>query len=188
MKAIVGLGNPGKKYAATRHNVGFAVLDELARREMLRFKKSFVLKAVVAQKTILDECVLLVKPATFMNNSGECVKKVFRRYKLASSDVFFVYDDVDLGLGKMRFKSDGSTAGHKGMASAIAALGTNAIDRLRIGIGRPQSEAADIADYVLSRFLPQELTAINHAIARAAQCCYDWLREDDDYLMRTYNA
>jgi len=155
LKIIVGLGNPGKKYENTRHNVGFLALDRIIQNSEFRiqsliFKFDKKFNAEIVRLKIGSEDIVLVKPQTFMNNSGEAVKKVVSFYKInPEKDLIVIYDDVDIPLGKVRIRSEGSSAGHKGLQSIIDALGTDRFMRVRIGIGRPSGEMVKIEDWVL---------------------------------------
>ncbi|MDD5605736.1 MAG: aminoacyl-tRNA hydrolase [Patescibacteria group bacterium] len=160
---VVGLGNPGKEYANTRHNVGFEVLDTLAHELGLNFTQHKKTESEIAQ----TPKIILAKPQTFMNNSGRAVKRLVDYFGIAYEDVVVVYDDVDLPLGEFREREAGSSAGHNGMQSILDALGTQAIARLRLGIGR--DDRTDTSDYVLSKFKPLETKVIKTAIAEAVQ-------------------
>lgn len=155
MKIIVGLGNPGKKYENTRHNVGFLSLDRIVKKMdekdiKTEFKLENKFQAEVAKFKLGSEDVVLVKPQTFMNNSGEAVKKVVSFYKIdPEKDLIVIYDDVDIPAGKVRIRSEGSSAGHKGLQSIIDTLATDHFMRVRIGIGRPNNEMVKIEDWVL---------------------------------------
>ncbi len=186
MKIIFGLGNPGKQYLGTRHNVGFNVVARLAQDHKSQFKGSFLLKAQVCRFLSGEEEVVLAKPSTYMNNSGIAVKKVMSRFKTAPQACLVVYDDVDLVPGELRFRKNGSSGGHGGMGSVIDVLGSDSVDRLRVGIGRPPQGVAT-ADYVLSEFSRGDRAVIEEASERAAQACEDWLRHGADYVMKHYN-
>lgn len=188
MRLIVGLGNPGKKYSNSRHNVGFMVLDNLAKTARLRFKKSFTMTAKLARMSSEQDNVLLVKPQSYMNNSGHCLKKICRKYKLSWKDILVVYDDVDLDLGRIKFRAEGSSAGHQGMASVISVLGTDKISRLRVGISKSLSPDGNLADYVLSDFINSERRILAEVIERASNCSLDWINKDVQSLMQKYNA
>ena len=150
MKIVVGLGNPGRQYSGTRHNIGFMVADKLASTRALAFsRKKF--KAKLAAGSIEGKPVLLVKPQTFMNSSGESVSALMRFYKCELSDLIVVYDDVDLPFGKLRLRPEGGSAGHKGMRSIISALGSENFPRLRVGI-RGEFVYGELSDYVLGKF------------------------------------
>ena len=166
MFVITGLGNPGEEYAGTRHNVGFMVINLLARRWQIEIhKKKF--NSRVGSGLIKGKEVILQKPATFMNNSGLAVRQLTDFYKLEPKDVLIIYDDMDLKIGQLRIRTKGSAGGHKGLASVIEHLGTDGIARLRIGIGSPPI-GIDAVDYVLSRFTKQQQEIIEGAIQKAA--------------------
>ena len=147
MKLIVGLGNPGQQYEQTRHNVGFRVVDRLAEQQKWSWERRG--RAMLANGNIGSEKVVLIKPLTFMNNSGEALGELVRWYKVQPEDVLIVYDELDLPLGKVRLRSNGSAGGHNGLNSIIHHLHTNQFPRLRIGIGRPTNNRMDTVDYVL---------------------------------------
>ena len=186
MKIIFGLGNPGKKYIFSRHNAGFIVLDYLAELYSLRFKNSSIYKANIARINIKGQEVIMVKPLTFMNNSGQCIKKVIFGYGLDIANIIVVYDDVDLALGKIRFRISGGSAGHQGMFSIIEYLSTEVISRLRIGVGRPENNG-ELINYVLSSFTAQEKVVLKDVLSRAVNFCKDWVDKDSRFLMQEYN-
>lgn len=183
MKLIAGLGNPGAKYRGTRHNVGFEVLDLLARRHGLTFEAAPA-DAVQARWRAPEDVVLLVKPLTFMNVSGEAVGALARYYKVALPDLLIVCDDVNLPLGRLRTRGTGTEGGHNGLRSVAAELGTIDYARLRIGVGRGDARR-DLADHVLARFEPDEVPGIEAAVARAADAAETWVSEG---LAKTMNA
>lgn len=186
MKLIVGLGNPGRKYEGTRHNVGFEVIAELARRfGGGRPKGQFQGETVEA--AIGGEKVLLLCPHTFMNLSGASVQPARDFYKLENEQLLIVCDDWNLPLGKLRFRSKGSAGGQKGLANILSRLGTEEVARLRIGIGETP-EHWEGADFVLSRFSAAEREEMNQAVSRAADGVADWTRQGIDYCMNQYNA
>jgi len=148
MKLIVGLGNPGQQYEQTRHNVGFRVVDILAKTLGWKWSEQRS-RAILASGTIGPEKVVLVKPITFMNNSGEAVSALAHWYKVQPEDVLVVYDELDLPVGRVRLKSNGSAGGHNGIDNIIRHLHTNSIPRLRIGIGRPTNTKVETVSYVL---------------------------------------
>lgn len=185
MKLIVGLGNPGPEYRGTRHNVGFAVVDELARRRGVeRWREQF--EALVASARIDDESVALAKPLTFMNLSGRAVRALAGFYKIAPADVLVITDDAALPLGRLRARREGSSGGHNGLRSVIEALGTQAFPRLRVGVGR--GEGRELADHVLGRFEPDEQDRVSAAVLRAADCAETWLRDGIERAMNAFNA
>ena len=185
MKLIVGLGNPGAKYAATRHNVGFMVLDRLAKVGGVSVTKKLC-NALVATAEIAGEKVCLAKPQTYMNLSGEAVGCLLRYYKLSSADLLVIYDDRDLPLGRIRLRERGSAGGHRGIASIIAVLGTSDFPRLRIGIGRPRELGA--VEHVLGTFSADEQPVIAQAIDRAAEAIETALKEGLEVAMNKFNA
>jgi PTH1 family peptidyl-tRNA hydrolase len=147
MKLVIGLGNPGSQYEQTRHNAGFRIVDILAAKLGWRWERRG--RAMLASGSIGTEKVVLVKPLTYMNNSGEAVGELVRWYKLQPEDVLVVYDDLDLAVGKLRLRANGSDGGHNGMDSIIRHLHTNQFPRLRVGIGRPANQRMDTINYVL---------------------------------------
>lgn len=184
-KIIVGLGNPGPKYKNNRHNVGFTVIDQLGGQFAAIFKRSLFLNAFLAQITIAGQSVILIKPRTFMNNSGTCVKKVLSRYGVPVAEFLVVHDDADLPLGALRFRKKGSSAGHNGMESIIKALTGEEINRLRVGIGK--SSASDLTQHVLSDFSSGEQDMLKEAVRAAVSACIDWVSYTSDYVMSKYN-
>ena len=185
MKIIVGLGNPGAKYAGTRHNVGFDVIDYLAADPACGTARA-KFQSLVAELKIGSEPTLLVKPQTFMNLSGRAVREIFDFYKLTPADVLAVSDDFNLPLGKLRVRGQGSHGGQNGLRNIQECLGTDAYPRLRLGVGQPSGGEA--IDFVLSRFKPGERTAADDAVARAGQAVLLWVREGLDVCMNRTNA
>lgn len=185
MKLVVGLGNPGRKYEHTRHNVGYAVVAELARRAAsCRPRQRF--QGEVVEAELGGVRTLLLCPATYMNRSGKSVAEARDFYKLPLEDMLVICDDLNLPLGKLRFRAAGSSGGHKGLDDIIRALGSERFARLRIGIGQvPQGW--DAADYVLARFADSEKACIHEAIARAAEAVADWACRGIEYCMNRYN-
>lgn len=185
MKLVVGLGNPGAKYAATRHNVGFMVVDRLAERAGVAVTKKQC-SALTAIATIAGEKVCLAKPQTYMNLSGDAVGCLLRYYKLTPLDLLVVYDERDLPLGKIRLREKGSAGGHRGMESIIGVMGSSDFPRLRIGIGRPREMGA--VEHVLGAFSSEERAVAVEAICRATEAVEMALREGLDAAMNRYNA
>jgi PTH1 family peptidyl-tRNA hydrolase len=185
MKVVVGLGNPGPKYAGTRHNVGFGVVDYLAAAPGVGpFRTRF--QALVAEAKEGAEQVLLVKPETFMNLSGRAVRQVVDFYKLAPTDLLVVSDDFNLPLGKLRARSKGSHGGQNGLRDIQQQLGTDEYPRLRIGVGQPGPGEA--VDFVLSRFKPGEKKAVEETIAKAAEAVLVWVRGGIEACMNRVNG
>jgi PTH1 family peptidyl-tRNA hydrolase len=174
MKLVAGLGNPGSRYARNRHNVGFMVMDRLAKEEGVRLERRRS-NALVAEIGIGEERVVLAKPQTFMNLSGSAVGKLTAFHRLPRADVLVVYDDLDLPLGRLRLRAGGSSGGHHGMESIIHVLGGSEIPRLRIGIGRPDPQR-DVG-HVLGNFSGEELSVLDDVIARAAIAVRLWVQE-----------
>ena len=185
MKLVAGLGNPGRAYDRTRHNIGHDVLECLARRNNLALWRE-ARQAVEAHWKRADEDVLLIKPTTFMNLSGVAVGQALRFYKIDARDLLIVCDDVNLPLGRLRARAGGSEGGHNGLRSIADALATTEYARLRIGVGRGDTER-DLADHVLARFDPEEAPAIEQAIARAADAVGTWVADGLDRMMNVYN-
>lgn len=186
MKLIVGLGNPGRKYDGTRHNVGYEVLVELSRRHGGgRPRAQF--QGETVEVNIGGERVVLLAPHTYMNNSGASVQAARDFYKLENRDVLVVCDDFNLPLGRLRVRTKGSAGGQKGLASVIRRLGGEDVPRLRIGIGSAP-EGWDVADYVLSRFRNDEKDEIQHVVARAADGAAVWVTDGIESCMNQFNA
>ena len=165
-RVVVGLGNPGPEYRDTRHNVGQRVLDLLARRLRASWRRDG--SAVVARGQWRGEPVRLIKPISFMNESGAVVAKALRRVEAGPADLILVYDDIDLPLGTVRLRMKGSHGGHNGVRSVIEALGTQEIQRVKVGIGRPDQKD-DVPDHVLTSFERDEVPAVDAAVAEAAE-------------------
>ena len=185
MKLVVGLGNPGRKYEGTRHNVGFRVVAELARKHgQTKPKAAFQGEVIEAQ--LGEHKSLLLCPHTLMNLSGGSVLAARDFYKIADEDLLIVGDDFNLPLGKLRFRANGSSGGQKGLADVIRRLGTDAVPRLRIGIDSP-ADGRRAADFVLGRFTKAETPVIDEAIWRAADAVEVWARDGMAVSMNQYN-
>ena len=185
MKLIVGLGNPGDRYRGTRHNVGFGVLDAIAARHGLRFETAPA-EALQARWRRPDADVLLVKPLTFMNLSGQAVGELLRYFRIDPADVLIVTDDVNLPIGRLRARPSGTEGGHNGLKSIAQHLGTIDYARLRIGVGRGD-QRRDLADHVTARFEPDEQGAIDESMARAADAVEMWIGEGLLNVMNAFN-
>ncbi|MBA4018595.1 MAG: aminoacyl-tRNA hydrolase [Pirellula sp.] len=189
MKLIVGLGNPGRKYEGTRHNVGFDVVSLLAKRGgAASAKRAF--QGETFDITVGGERTMLLMPHTFMNRSGSSVVEARDFYKLTNAEVLVVCDDLNLPLGKLRLRAKGSAGGQKGLADIIRCLGGEEIARLRVGIGSPNDVHADMdaADFVLGKFAKGEQTAVEIASQFAADAAECWVREGIAAAMNRYNA
>jgi PTH1 family peptidyl-tRNA hydrolase len=185
MKVVVGLGNPGSRYQGTRHNVGFDVLDRLASAPGASpFQSRF--QGQVADLFEGGEKLLLVKPETFMNLSGRCVRQVMDFYQVPVSDLLVICDDIALPLGRLRARARGTHGGHNGLRDIQAHLGSTDYARLRVGIGDPGE--GDAADHVLSRFRPVERPVIEDALLRALQAVCVWVEQGIEVCMNRFNA
>ena len=184
MKLIVGLGNPGKKYENTRHNMGFMAVDLLSDQAQIDVDKE-VFHGLMGRGKIYDQDVILFKPTTFMNLSGTAVQEVVHYFKIELEDIVVIYDDMALEPGNIRLRKEGSSGGHKGMQNIIDCLSTEQIKRIRIGIGEPgQWESID---YVLSRPLKEEMPLIDTAIENAVEALKEALKSDFDRAMNKFN-
>jgi len=184
MKMIVGLGNPGLKYKATRHNMGFMVIDGLCDKYGFRLdQKKF--NALYGLAKIRKEKVLLVKPLTFMNNSGEAVGALARYYEIDLEDVVVVYDDLDLPCGKLRLRNSGDSGGHKGIKSLISHLGSKDFKRIRVGIDKDQ--LMETADYVLGKPNSEQKKLLKPTIEKAVMAADEFIDNDFALVMNKYN-
>ncbi len=184
---IVGLGNPGPRYAATRHNIGFMVVDELARKHGLRFSSKQG-NAEIARGDIAGEKVILAKPQTFMNNSGTSVRALASYYKVPNEKVLIIYDDIALPVGTIRIREKGSSAGHNGVKSVISHMGTEAIPRIRVGVDRPADPRHSQIDWVLGRFMKEEQPLVEETIKRATEAVEAVFKIGIERAMNTYNT
>jgi len=186
MKLIVGLGNPGKQYENTRHNIGFKVIDELAERwnSPLNQMKFNGMYATVHRP---EGKVMLLKPLTYMNLSGESVRPVIDYFDIDPENLVILYDDLDLPPGQLRLRQKGSAGGHNGMKSLIQHLGTQEFNRIRIGIGRP-SGGMKVPDYVLANFSEDESATIRESVVKSADACEAWLNKSFLSVMNDFNS
>ena len=185
MRLVVGLGNPGSQYASTRHNLGFMCVDELSRRWEVALSERRR-QAVLGQGTFQDIQLVLAKPRTFMNNSGEGVSYLLTRFGGSIGELLVIYDDMDLPLGAIRVRPSGGSAGQKGAASIITTLGTTDFARLRVGIGEPEL-CVDPIPFLLSPFTEEEKPVVREAVTRAADAVECLLQEGIDASMNRYN-
>ena len=192
MKLIVGLGNPGRKYEQTRHNVGFMVAAKVASLvaaspSKIRFEGEFAEGTALGSQGERREQLVVLCPHTYMNASGKSVRKACDFYKLVPSEVLVICDDLDLAAGRLRIRGSGSAGGQKGLADIIRHLGTDEMVRLRLGIGRPPA-GWETADYVLGKFNKQEVEIFESATTKAAHAALDWACEGVGFTMNRYNA
>lgn len=183
---IAGLGNPGRNFENNRHNVGFMLLNRISARLGENFTK-VESKALVAKSSYLGERLILVKPQTFMNNSGAPISSLVRFYRIPMDNLLVAYDDVDLPLGTIRLKSFGGSAGQKGMQSIIERLGTEEFPRLRIGTGRPPGKM-EAADYVLQDFPSSEIELVSDTLERAVEAVLTFIQHGIDTAMNAFNS
>jgi PTH1 family peptidyl-tRNA hydrolase len=183
---VVFLGNPGAKYTGTRHNVGFLTADAVERRLNLRINR-LRFRALTAQCELGGEKVLLMKPQTYMNLSGDAVSQAVKFYKIPAERVLVVSDDVSLPVGRLRIRTKGSAGGHNGLKSIISCLGTDGFPRVKIGVGAPPHPDYDMADWVLGGFQGRDAEAIADAAQRAAQAVEVYIRNGADKAMNEFN-
>ncbi len=174
-RLIVGLGNPGRQYAKTRHNIGFRVVDLLAKKNGLEFRKSLRAQGLVAKGTICSEPCILLKPLTFMNLSGVSVLRVMRLAKIELEQLLVIADDVTIGFGKLRLKSNSSSGGHNGLKSIEESLQSLRYARLKVGVGQNQGE--DLSSYVLGQFSKEEEVLVSEILERAAKATAVWIEK-----------
>ena len=186
MKVVVGLGNPGKAYERTRHNVGFEVVDELAGRLDGSFRRGWLAKLQQARVRLAGDEVLLVKPQTFMNLSGSAVATLMRRRQMEPGDLIVVLDDVELPLGQIRVRKKGGAGGHKGLQSVIQSIGTEEFVRVRLGIG-PRPAGEELVEHVLTRFNAAEWKEVKAAAVKAADAVVKVLEAGPDRAMNEFN-
>ncbi|WP_101847140.1 aminoacyl-tRNA hydrolase [Halobacillus sp. Marseille-P3879] len=185
MKCIVGLGNPGKKYEKTRHNIGFMILDELAEQNQWtisqeKFRGHYTVEHVGGEK------ILLLKPQTYMNLSGESLRLFMDYYDIEEEDILVIYDDLDLPPGKIRLRQKGGHGGHNGIRNIIDHLGTKDFNRLRVGVGRPVGSTT-VVDYVLSSFSKEQQEAVREAVIQSVKACESWMELPFNEVMNEFN-
>ena len=185
MKLIVGLGNPGKAYKDTRHNVGFMFVDNIANKLKLDFSLDKQKKCEIAQTLINNEKVIFIKPQTYMNLSGDSVVVVKNYYKIDEKDILVIYDDLDLETGKIRIRANGSSGGHNGIKSIINVLGTQNIKRVRIGIDKVSSDKT--VDYVIGNFSKKDREIIDISLEKAVDIVQDFIALPFEQVMSRYN-
>ena len=185
-RLVVFLGNPGLKYSGTRHNVGFMTADAIEKKTGVSINRA-KFRALTARCELGGESVLLMKPQTYMNLSGEAVAEAAKFYKISPENVIVVCDDVSLPCGKLRFRTKGSAGGHNGLKSIISCLGSDAFPRLKIGVGSPPHPDYDMADWVLGVFRNQDAVDIAKAVSNAADAVECFIREGAERAMNKYN-
>ena len=183
---VVGLGNPGAKYESTRHNMGFLVVDKLAQNEKLKFNK-LRFKAWTATWEVGGEKVLLMKPQTYMNLSGEAVGQAARFYKISADHVLVISDDIALPAGKLRIRAGGSAGGHNGLKNIIQHLGTDRFPRIKVGVGSPQQAEHDIADWVTGKPMGEDQKVIIEALDKAVAAIPVLIEQGVDRAMNRFN-
>lgn len=186
MYIIVGLGNPGKQYEDTRHNVGFNAIDILAEEYGISVTK-MKHKALIGEGRVGTEKVVLVKPVTYMNLSGESLAEIYNFYKVDTSNIVVIYDDIDLDVGKIRIRKKGSGGTHNGMRSIVKCLGTTDFPRVRVGVSKPEP-GRDLANFVLSKFAPDEMVGLKEGLKKSVLAIDSIIREDIDLAMNKYNG
>jgi len=186
MIVIAGLGNPGERYEVTRHNCGFLAVEYL-RGELGGTDYKLKHKGEISECRIGNEKVLLVRPQTYMNNSGECMREVLDFYKVPPQNLIVIYDDIDLPPGKLRVRAKGGPGTHNGMKSIIACLGTEDFPRVRVGIGAPPHPNMDLADYVLSVFSKDEIPLMREAVKKAGMAAVEFAKSGIEKAMAVYN-
>jgi len=183
---IVGLGNPGRQYENTRHNLGFFVVQYLAKKFSLKLETSSLTKGFVAEGQWEGTRVYLLLPMTFMNNSGVAIKSIVVKKEIALENILVICDDLNLDFGQLRLRSKGGDGGHNGLSSVIQYLETEKFSRLRMGIDSPNGKK-DVTDYVLEEFSKKEQNGLNDFIREAAECCLAWMRDGTNQAMEKYN-
>ncbi len=185
MKLIVGLGNPGKKYQRTRHNIGFLVVDRIAARQAIAVHKE-ICGALTGEWAQEGEPIILAKPQTYMNRSGAAVSGLLRQFHGTPDNLVVIYDDVDLPFGRMRIRTQGSAGGHRGLISIIENLAGDSFSRVRIGIGRPP-EGIETADYVLQPFDADHAPGLDELVGKAADAVMALVKDGAEAAMREFN-
>lgn len=185
MKLIVGLGNPGKQYEHTRHNIGFDVIEKLSENISIPLDQA-KFRGLYGMKNIGGEKVILLKPLTYMNLSGESIRAIMDYFQIENEELLVIYDDLDLPVGKIRLRERGSAGGHNGIKSTIAHIGNQEFKRIRVGIDRPKN-GMQITDYVLGRFSKDEQEVMNLVINKCADACEAWLKQPFLQVMNEFN-
>lgn len=185
MIIVAGLGNPGQEYANTRHNIGYMLVDELAKRNNIDINR-VKFDSFTREVNLFGEKVILLKPITYMNNSGIAIKKAVAFYKIPLENLLIIYDDIDIDFASIRIRKKGSSGTHNGMKSVIKELNSTDFPRIRIGVGK-KPQAWDLADFVLSDFTKEEKIKIDKAIIKAADAVETFIKDGIDKAMNLYN-
>lgn len=184
MFLIVGLGNPGLQYENTRHNIGFKVIDNIAKEYNIEINRQ-KFKGVYGEGFINGEKVILLKPSTYMNLSGESIREVVDFYKLTCEDIVVIYDDISLDVGRLRIREKGSAGGHNGIKSIIAHLGTDVFPRIKVGVGQPN---VDLVNYVLGKFTDKEMEVLSESIDASTKAVSEIIKDDVKSAMNKFNG
>lgn len=184
MFLIVGLGNPGREYENTRHNIGFKVIDNIAKEYNIEINRQ-KFKGMCGEGFINGEKVILLKPTTYMNLSGESIREVVDFYKISNEDVLVIYDDISLDVGRLRIREKGSAGGHNGIKSIIAHLGTDIFPRIKVGVGQPN---VDLVNYVLGKFTKEEMEVLSESIDASTKAAKEIISSDVKTAMNIYNG
>ena len=187
MYIVVGLGNPGREYDMTRHNIGFEVIDYMGAKNHVKINK-INFKAVYGETNIGGEKVILLKPQTYMNLSGDSVREICSFFKVAPEKVIVVCDDIALETGKLRIRAKGGAGGHNGLKSIIYNLKSEEFTRVRMGVGAPKTDQWDLADFVLAKFSKDDIPVMENAIKNAVDAISDIINKDVQYAMNKYNG
>lgn len=187
MYIIAGLGNPGRDYVNTRHNTGFEAIDAIASKFNININKE-KFKALYGDGSIAGEKVILLKPQTYMNLSGESIRDFVHWYKIEPENVIVIYDDISLPVGKMRIRPKGSAGGHNGMKSIIYQLNTDIFPRIKIGVGSPENKDYDLADYVLGKFTKEETEVLIKTVINASEAVETIIKNGTERAMAKYNG
>jgi len=187
MYIIAGLGNPGREYDMTRHNIGFEVMDYIADQYNVKINK-LKFKSLFAETKIAGEKVYLIKPQTYMNLSGEALREFSAFFKIAPENIIVINDDISLEAGKIRLRRKGSAGGHNGLKSIIYQLNTDEFPRIKMGVGAPKHEDYDLADFVLGKFTKEEIPILEDAIIRAAKAAEEIVKSGMDSAMNKYSS
>lgn len=184
MFLIVGLGNPGIQYENTRHNIGFKVIDNISKEYNIEINRQ-KFKGVYGEGFINGEKVILLKPTTYMNLSGESIREVVDFYKLTCEDIVVIYDDISLDVGRLRIREKGSAGGHNGIKSIIAHLGTDVFTRIKVGVGQPN---VDLVNYVLGKFTDEEMEVLSESIDASTKAVSEIIKNDVNTAMNKFNG